>query len=464
MKNIINPAECPSIDILKDYVAGKLSANDMHQVEKHTNTCEMCSDELEGLLLIDNNEEFDSLINGLNLKIQERVDELSNKKNRKNKIWIYPSIAATILILAASIFIFVNQYKNTKTKNIFSENFNPYPEESKTEIDKLSKVETITGEQSEIEPNSATEYKKDSQKILMEDVREEPLVNIAKAGDNIDGADKYLDKFEVLESRESDSDDLSNKITDGYLAKNNRQSDSVFRTSIATGGISLGQDEKLNDVTQSLKDDLRSNADTKVMAEVVSSDQVTTVSLQSSERKKDKGAERKSVEKSVDSNKKEKSSGNVPASYFSEPYISDSTAGGKSEEESKSNISASEDEDIAGSLDLFKRGIDEYSEKRYEKASGLFDESLKNDPNDYKTLFYSAITHLILNEPKKAIVNLDKVLMIKNGEFYEPALWYKSLALIQNDEPQKAKPILNEIVKMGGDYKQKAVKVLDELE
>jgi hypothetical protein len=108
---IFEGSECPSHQMLQDYIDGKLSGKDKHMVEKHLIDCEMCSDELEGLsYLKDKN------------KLEGIVDEIKDHSHRKNNKTIrlftnyrFVASAAVFLILAAIVVIL---QLNNKKENV----------------------------------------------------------------------------------------------------------------------------------------------------------------------------------------------------------------------------------------------------------------------------------------------------------------------------------------------------------
>jgi len=79
-------------------------------------------------------------------------------------------------------------------------------------------------------------------------------------------------------------------------------------------------------------------------------------------------------------------------------------------------------------------------------------EILKNNPSDYSSLYYSGLSYFNLKKYKKCIRQFDKVILVKNAEFYEDALWYKAQALIILNRKEEALPILDLIITGGKKY------------
>ena len=74
MKNIFEHTGCISEEVLARYLADKLSPAEKHEVEKHLVDCEMCTDAVDGLRMIDP-KKISYITSELNQKIQGRVDK-----------------------------------------------------------------------------------------------------------------------------------------------------------------------------------------------------------------------------------------------------------------------------------------------------------------------------------------------------------------------------------------------------
>lgn len=80
-----------------------------------------------------------------------------------------------------------------------------------------------------------------------------------------------------------------------------------------------------------------------------------------------------------------------------------------------------------------------YDKQDYGGAVKEFEQALKQNPNDEKALFYSAVSYMSLGQTDKALVNLNKILANKNSKYYEDAQWYSSLAYIKNNDLKNAR-------------------------
>ncbi|HAN76452.1 MAG TPA: hypothetical protein DCQ31_01105 [Bacteroidales bacterium] len=87
--------QCISSEELIAYAQGKLSPREKHAIEMHAHNCPMCSDALEGAVLLKNPHRFEHHISAINKKIFE-------KTNRK--IWYF---SRPVLMAAASVALLV---------------------------------------------------------------------------------------------------------------------------------------------------------------------------------------------------------------------------------------------------------------------------------------------------------------------------------------------------------------------
>lgn len=103
---------CVSTDMLLKYIKGELSGFMKNMVERHVASCEMCSDELEGLSLMDKPDRIDEITLDLRRKVDETI-KLPYKEIPYLSFSV--QVAATILVLVGvSAFYFFVIYKQPK--------------------------------------------------------------------------------------------------------------------------------------------------------------------------------------------------------------------------------------------------------------------------------------------------------------------------------------------------------------
>ncbi|RFS26432.1 zf-HC2 domain-containing protein [Chitinophaga silvatica] len=87
---------CPSQQQLLDYVQGKLSASEQHEVEMHLADCELCSEALDGLAAIKDKEKIPGWIIEMRWNL---LKKLRQRYRPKRRLQTYISLAVLIFII-----------------------------------------------------------------------------------------------------------------------------------------------------------------------------------------------------------------------------------------------------------------------------------------------------------------------------------------------------------------------------
>jgi tetratricopeptide (TPR) repeat protein len=114
--NIFNESQCLTNDEMLKYISGQLSKEDKQRVERHVADCEMCNDELEGMILMKDRKKLNEIITILNTKIIHSANSVPYKVKSSQKftiIRITAIAASAVLIVFASIYLyFVSIHKS----------------------------------------------------------------------------------------------------------------------------------------------------------------------------------------------------------------------------------------------------------------------------------------------------------------------------------------------------------------
>ena len=105
-------------------------------------------------------------------------------------------------------------------------------------------------------------------------------------------------------------------------------------------------------------------------------------------------------------------------------------------------------------------GIKYYESKDYTAALPLFQEVLKNAPEDWAVLFYTGICQVETGRAAEAAATFQQVAAQGDNLYAAPAQWYRALALIKAGQTDQAKSALQEIVAGKGDFSTQAEKLL----
>jgi hypothetical protein len=112
--------------------------------------------------------------------------------------------------------------------------------------------------------------------------------------------------------------------------------------------------------------------------------------------------------------------------------------------------------------DYLNRGMAYYGSERYAEALAEFQLVLKEDPSNATANFYSGVSALALDDPKKAI-SYFKETDNRNNQYYEATLWYEALANVKLGNKKEATRLLEKIIGLNGQYKSQAEQTLKEL-
>jgi len=104
---------CIPSDILLKYIKGELLGMERNRIERHLATCEMCSDELEGLSIVENPE----MIDEISLELNQQIDDFTTTpKKELPSLDLYFRIAAGIAMLfGASTIIYFTAFHKTSS-------------------------------------------------------------------------------------------------------------------------------------------------------------------------------------------------------------------------------------------------------------------------------------------------------------------------------------------------------------
>jgi len=108
---------------LMDYLSGKLSDEQRHDVEKQMADSEFVNEAMEGLEEVKNKKELNFYIEQLNADLHKQLDKKNARKQKrklKDQPWIYLAIVVLILLIVIGFIVIKKYLDNEKThhKNI----------------------------------------------------------------------------------------------------------------------------------------------------------------------------------------------------------------------------------------------------------------------------------------------------------------------------------------------------------
>lgn len=93
---------------LMDYLAGQLTATDLHDVEKSMADSEFVNDAMEGLMAVKDNRDISRLVEQLNKDLGKKLEQkkhLKEKRKLKEYPWIYVALVLILLLVILSWFV-----------------------------------------------------------------------------------------------------------------------------------------------------------------------------------------------------------------------------------------------------------------------------------------------------------------------------------------------------------------------
>jgi len=115
-------------------------------------------------------------------------------------------------------------------------------------------------------------------------------------------------------------------------------------------------------------------------------------------------------------------------------------------------------------LDDLQSAMQAYEFGRYDIALAGLKKVVANNSENFTAHFYAAICLIALKQPAPAIDHLKQLVAAENHAFQQPTLWYLALSHLKLNDIQKAKQILQQIVKQDGFYQKKSKELLSQLE
>jgi tetratricopeptide (TPR) repeat protein len=113
-KNIFDRRQCLSKEELVSYADGTLTQKEKHQIEKHLLDCELCTEALEGTLLLNSPSKLHAISNDMIKRINR--EKIIVKKNNKRFSWLAVAAVICVFIISGIYFAFIRNSVNLKSE------------------------------------------------------------------------------------------------------------------------------------------------------------------------------------------------------------------------------------------------------------------------------------------------------------------------------------------------------------
>ncbi|WP_143056674.1 anti-sigma factor family protein [Chitinophaga sp. YR573] len=94
--DLFTTTQCPSQQQLLDYVQGRLTPEQQHEVEIHLADCELCSEAVEGLATIRQKEQIPVWLQQMR---NQMLRKLRSRKRRKDQVAYYTQLAIIVIVI-----------------------------------------------------------------------------------------------------------------------------------------------------------------------------------------------------------------------------------------------------------------------------------------------------------------------------------------------------------------------------
>lgn len=110
---------------LMDYLSGKLSDEEKHEIEKQMNDSDFINDAVEGLGEVKNKKDISILVEQLNADLHKQIDKKKKRKQKRklrDQPWLYLAIIIILLLLIVCFIAIKSHLENGKLKQDQIEN------------------------------------------------------------------------------------------------------------------------------------------------------------------------------------------------------------------------------------------------------------------------------------------------------------------------------------------------------
>ena len=396
LKNIFSESGCPADGVLQKYLNGELSQSQKHDIEKHLIDCEMCSDELEGLRLMNDSERLNTIIE----KINNQIDNKTKIRILK-PLFSFVRIAAVLLILIiiGSMYVLYKNFNSLKTEKNLSENVEQ--SEASEQPQKTPSPDDANFTDSIRKQDITTETKKVIAENKSKQISDKELLTKIRSGKK--------NEAEKL----SEIDDV-NEESEIQTATGGNSGASSIAYLEATGGIKnvAAQDSDIPKPIMGEK--IKEQPASENIADLTVSDEISkseekSVSLGNTVSK-DKNKSAKIADSKTEN---ENESAPSKSRYSSNYKKSDTTGNAVSTQDSEQDISEST--------------IDEFKKTMNNNLDSILNIAINDYDNDKS------------NESK---LRLELILQYTHFASYQKAQWYYALTLVKLNNRNEAKKML----------------------
>lgn len=525
MKNGVNKifssSGCPAEDLLHRYHAGTLSAEQHRLVELHLASCEACSDELEGMSLMDK-----VSMNAATIDLNARVHAKLAAANNTASISLLFKVAAAVIILFVVSFVLyfiINSNQSLHKNDIALHTQTEKHDDSKQMIDEVKAVkkETTPPEEQFLSGKSAVTKKSGLMAAEQSNAEKIPVqkssrASVAESTDlaftesektktDVTAGYKTIEKLKEEPALSGSGEGTTSVtasgkgvvmqtiVTEPLKTKTDEQTPVVGTTVADNRTLNQKTDDADKNIIAGNKNTAQSNMNRKEEERAnggfAANVQQATDAETKSGKKSSKDQKKKSLEKSETGKdgylaeaKADKGGKNQvdedtgtrvePEEKARKKAETDAKAKAKDEAKAESKKSKSPEKELTGENTIapagsgdnaFSNGLEKYHAGKYSEAISFFQQVLDKNPSDFKALYYQGLCYFESEKASIAVNCFEMVLNMGNNNLTEDARWYLALSQIKLKNADAARKTLDDIIKKDGKYKTKAKQKKEEV-
>jgi len=115
------------------------------------------------------------------------------------------------------------------------------------------------------------------------------------------------------------------------------------------------------------------------------------------------------------------------------------------------------------SMREFRTAMRPYQQGEYARAVTALEADVKSNPRDSGALFFLGVSHLLAGQTANGIAVLQQCIALGDTPYLEEAHFYLAEGFLRKGDASAARSELSEVVRLKGDYEDKARRLLEQL-
>jgi hypothetical protein len=456
--------DCLSLEAMRAYQDGKLSAAARHQVERHLLNCELCSLAIEGIA-----DQSDEVIEAGAASISIEAWGRVQAKSKRRVAYIWLSAAASVMLLVAVGWALLAPPSDAKMQEVFSEMIEASKAEDSVLNQDIAQARPLEGATTEDLPSESQPVSEAPLPPVPAEPKPNTLTLPQKVQQDVPvSAGKEMAKGSTANTYKLSEGPGTTKDAIQYSAAPVAKPTISRSISVDEAVISSAeQEESANDLdgTVFISDDAVQRDRKSLEVKAIPSNTIEKRSV--AERQKPKAIPSKKSA-GVAKNPAPGSTAVVVANQAKEE---DAQLGDAPDLEAITIGAASAPRVAMDSMSMnlaypkssFDQGMEAYGRQDFVNAATQLRAAAAQTPSNFQAHLYAATSFLNIGQPEAALFHLDRILAQAPNAYTEDAEWYKALAYLKMNDAATAKKQLTKVKDAKGKHSAKAKSSLEKL-